>query len=101
MAIAAYGAVTVTHGSEMVKTGELAAKSQPKHLFTGVFQDVTAIRQKRRLLRSPRWSETLGSAYCYSTMLKGYRLGFYEPIRTRLDTIVHNDASTQFLAVNF
>ncbi|KAL7271156.1 Mitochondrial oxaloacetate carrier protein [Rhizina undulata] len=100
--IAACGAVTVTHGFETVKTrlqlqGELSAKSQTKRLYTGVFQGVTVILKNeglRGLLAG------LGAAYCYQTMLNGCRLGFYEPIRTRLGTLVYDDANTQFLSIN-
>lgn len=37
--------------------------------------------------------------YCYQTMLNGCRLGFYEPIRTTVTTLIHND-NRQSLLIN-
>ncbi|KAI5840208.1 mitochondrial carrier domain-containing protein [Morchella snyderi] len=100
--IAACGAVTVTHGFETVKTrlqlqGELSAKSQTKRVYTGVFQGVAVILRNegiRGLMAG------LGAAYCYQTMLNGCRLGFYEPIRTTLTSLVYNDAAKQSFGIN-
>ncbi|KAL0639568.1 Mitochondrial oxaloacetate carrier protein [Maublancomyces gigas] len=96
---AACGAVTVTHGFETVKTrlqlqGELSANT--KRVYTGVFQGVSVILRNEGL---KGLMAGLGAAYCYQTMLNGCRLGFYEPIRTTVTTLVHND-NRQSLLIN-
>ncbi|KAI5811097.1 mitochondrial carrier domain-containing protein [Peziza echinospora] len=100
--IAACGAVTVTHPFETVKTrlqlqGELAAKSETKRLYTGVFQGVRVIvvnEGVRGILAG------LGAAYCYQTLLNGCRLGFYEPIRAVLTTATHGNSQSQSAIIN-
>lgn len=42
----------------------------------------------------------LSTAYCYQLMLNGCRLGFYDPIRTTLNQLIHQDASVQSFGVN-
>jgi solute carrier family 25 protein 34/35 len=42
----------------------------------------------------------LGTAYCYQIMLNGCRLGFYEPLRTSVTSIFHNNPLEQNFAIN-
>jgi solute carrier family 25, member 34/35 len=92
--IAACGAVTVTHSFETVKIrlqlqGELQAKQDAPRLYRGVFHGVRVIFKNegfKGLLRG------LNCAYIYQVMLNGCRLGFYDPIRTHLNSLVlHRD----------
>ncbi|MCJ1268591.1 Mitochondrial oxaloacetate carrier protein [Lobaria immixta] len=100
--VAACGAVTFTHGFETVKIrlqlqGQLQSKAEAPRLYKGVFHGVHVILKKegpRGLLRG------LGSAYIYQMALNGCRLGFYEPIRTKLTAVVFNDATHQSLPIN-
>ncbi|KAK3058998.1 Mitochondrial oxaloacetate carrier protein [Extremus antarcticus] len=90
--IAACGAVTVTHSFETVKIrlqlqGELKAKSDAPKMYRGVLHGVTVIYQNegmKGLLRG------LNCAYIYQIMLNGCRLGFYDPIRTHINSAVLN-----------
>lgn len=88
--IAACGAVTVTHSFETVKIrlqlqGELQAKKDAPKLYKGVLHGVRVIRANegmKGLLRG------LNCAYIYQMTLNGCRLGFYDPIRTTLNSLV-------------
>ncbi|KAK0943317.1 Mitochondrial oxaloacetate carrier protein [Friedmanniomyces endolithicus] len=88
--IAACGAVTVTHSFETVKIrlqlqGELQAKSDAPKLYRGVLHGVRVIYQNegmKGLLRG------LSCAYIYQMTLNGCRLGFYDPIRTHVNSLV-------------
>ncbi|KZF26669.1 mitochondrial carrier [Xylona heveae TC161] len=100
--IAACGAVTVTHGFEMVKIrlqlqGELQASKEAPRLYKGVGHGVAVIIKNegfRGLFRG------IGSAYIYQMILNGCRLGFYEPIRKNLTTTIFHDPAVQSLGVN-
>ena len=94
--IAACGAVTVTHSFETVKIrlqlqGELKARKDAPRMYRGVFHGVRVIFKNegfKGLLRG------LNCAYIYQVMLNGCRLGFYDPIRTHLNSLVlHRDFS--------
>jgi solute carrier family 25 protein 34/35 len=66
-------------------------------MYTGIFQGVTVILRNegfRGLLAG------LGTAYCYQVMLNGCRLGFYEPIRTNLTSLLYKDPAYQSFGVN-
>lgn len=104
--MAACGAVTVTHSFETVKIrlqlqGELQAKRDAPKLYRGVLHGMSVIYKNegaRGLLRG------LNCAYVYQMTLNGCRLGFYEPIRTNLNSLLLNrsltgagDASTKSL----
>lgn len=104
--IAACGAVTVTHSFETVKIrlqlqGELQSKSHAPKLYKGVLHGMSVIYRNegmRGLLRG------LNCAYVYQMTLNGCRLGFYEPIRTHINSLVlhkslseSHDASTRAL----
>ncbi|KXT12601.1 hypothetical protein AC579_374 [Pseudocercospora musae] len=88
--IAACGAVTVTHSFETVKIrlqlqGELQAKRDAPKLYKGVLHGVRVIYSNegmKGLLRG------LNCAYIYQMTLNGCRLGFYDPIRTTLNSLV-------------
>jgi len=88
--IAACGAVTVTHSFETVKIrlqlqGELQSKQDAPKLYRGVTHGVRVIYQNeglRGLLRG------LNCAYIYQMTLNGCRLGFYDPIRTSLNSLL-------------
>ncbi|KJX95087.1 mitochondrial oxaloacetate transport protein [Zymoseptoria brevis] len=87
--IAACGAVTVTHSFETVKIrlqlqGELQAKRDAPRLYKGVLHGVKVIYTNegmKGLLRG------LSCAYIYQMTLNGCRLGFYDPIRTSLNSL--------------
>ncbi|KAF2723693.1 mitochondrial carrier [Polychaeton citri CBS 116435] len=88
--IAACGAVTVTHSFETIKIrlqlqGELQAKADAPRMYKGVLHGVRVVYQNegmRGLLRG------LGCAYIYQMTLNGCRLGFYEPLRTSINSVV-------------
>ncbi|PNS19372.1 Mitochondrial oxaloacetate transport protein [Sphaceloma murrayae] len=88
--IAACGAVTVTHSFETVKIrlqlqGELQSKKDAPKLYKGVTHGMSVIFKNegmRGLLRG------INCAYVYQIMLNGCRLGFYEPIRTSVNSLL-------------
>ncbi|KAM3423497.1 hypothetical protein BST61_g925 [Cercospora zeina] len=88
--IAACGAVTVTHSFETIKIrlqlqGELQSKKDAPRLYKGVLHGVKVVYANeglRGLLRG------LNCAYVYQMTLNGCRLGFYDPIRTTLNSLV-------------
>ncbi|KAI8932180.1 hypothetical protein NX059_011062 [Plenodomus lindquistii] len=100
--IAACGAVTVTHGFETVKIrlqlqGELRSKKDAPRLYKGVFHGVSVILKNegpKGLLRG------LGCAYVYQMTLNGCRLGFYEPLRKSVTTLIYKDPTVQSFGVN-
>lgn len=94
--IAACGAVTVTHSFETIKIrlqlqGELQSKSEAQRLYRGVWHGMSVVYRNegfKGLLRG------LNCAYIYQILLNGCRLGFYDPIRTSVNSIVlHRDLS--------
>ncbi|KAF2213025.1 hypothetical protein CERZMDRAFT_96698 [Cercospora zeae-maydis SCOH1-5] len=88
--IAACGAVTVTHSFETIKIrlqlqGELQSKKDAPRLYKGVLHGIKVVYANeglRGLLRG------LNCAYVYQMTLNGCRLGFYDPIRTTLNSLV-------------
>ncbi|ODQ65246.1 mitochondrial carrier [Nadsonia fulvescens var. elongata DSM 6958] len=91
--IAACGAVTVSNPIEVVKTrmqlqGELAARSETKRIYTGLFQALGTIAKHEGIVACQRG---LMSAYFYQVSLNGCRLGFYEPVRVALTRAVKGD----------
>ncbi|EPS42401.1 hypothetical protein H072_3568 [Dactylellina haptotyla CBS 200.50] len=100
--LAACGAVTVTNPFEVVKTrlqlqGELAARSEVKKVYTGIFQALGLIYRTEGLRGTQKG---LGCAYIYQILLNGCRLGFYEPIRSSTALLVSGDAKKQIPYVN-
>ncbi|PSK43115.1 Mitochondrial oxaloacetate transport protein [Elsinoe australis] len=88
--IAACGAVTVTHSFETVKIrlqlqGELQSKKDAPKLYRGVTHGMSVIFKNegmKGLLRG------INCAYAYQLLLNGCRLGFYDPIRTSVNSLV-------------
>ncbi|KAL2271902.1 hypothetical protein VTJ83DRAFT_1273 [Remersonia thermophila] len=100
--IAACGAVTATHPFETVKIrmqlqGELQSKGHQPHHYRGPLHGVSVIVRHEGLRGIYRG---IGCAYIYQILLNGCRLGFYEPIRNTLSTLIFKDGSTQSLGVN-
>lgn len=100
--IAACGAVTATHPFETVKIrmqlqGELQKQGhQPQH-YRGPFHGVSVIVRNEGVRGIYRG---LGSAYVYQLLLNGCRLGFYEPMRDALATLLFRDGKVQNPAIN-
>ncbi|KAK4242465.1 mitochondrial carrier domain-containing protein [Achaetomium macrosporum] len=100
--IAACGAVTATHPFETVKIrmqlqGELQDKGHQPHHYRGPVHGVSVIVRNEGLRGIYRG---IGCAYIYQVLLNGCRLGFYEPMRNTLSTLIFNDGKTQSLGVN-
>ncbi|KAI5310813.1 Mitochondrial oxaloacetate carrier protein [Ascosphaera atra] len=125
-ALAACGAVTVTHSFETVKirsqkTGEqeeekgqssdgngfrrlqLQGELQNKNAanahkqYRGVFHGIKVILQHE----GPRGLfRGLTTAYCYQILLNGCRLGLYEPMRSTLSSLLYSDAAHQSMGIN-
>ncbi|KDE04783.1 hypothetical protein MVLG_04837 [Microbotryum lychnidis-dioicae p1A1 Lamole] len=90
-ALAACTAVTVTNPAEVMKTrlqldGELGGKASALGaVYSGpidAFQKTWKYEGIRGVQRG------LGAAYTYQIALNGSRLGFYEPIRTSINSVV-------------
>lgn len=100
--IAACGAVTATHPFETVKIrmqlqGELQDKGHQPHFYRGPVHGVSVIVRNEGLRGIYRG---LGTAYVYQILLNGCRLGFYEPMRHRLASLIYEDANFQSLGIN-
>ncbi|KAK4123987.1 mitochondrial carrier [Parathielavia appendiculata] len=100
--IAACGAVTATHPFETVKIrmqlqGELQDKGHQPHHYRGPLHGVSVIVRNEGLRGIYRG---IGCAYIYQVLLNGCRLGFYEPMRDALTTLIFKDGKTQSLGVN-
>ncbi|KAK2604834.1 hypothetical protein N8I77_007732 [Diaporthe amygdali] len=100
--IAACGAVTATHPFETVKIrmqlqGELQDKGHQPHHYRGPFHGVSVIVRNEGLRGIYRG---LGCAYIYQVLLNGCRLGFYEPMRKTLSSVLFKDSNVQSLGVN-
>ncbi|KAK8232042.1 putative mitochondrial oxaloacetate transporter [Phyllosticta capitalensis] len=100
--IAACGAVTVTHSFETVKIrlqlqGELQAKKDAPKMYRGVLHGISVILKNEGLKGLFRG---INCAYIYQILLNGCRLGFYEPIRGTLTSILYKDANVQSFGLN-
>lgn len=100
--IAACGAVTATHPFETVKIrmqlqGELQDKGHQPHHYRGPVHGVSVIVRNEGLRGIYRG---LGCAYIYQVLLNGCRLGFYEPMRHTLASLIFKDGKTQSLGIN-
>jgi solute carrier family 25, member 34/35 len=77
--------------------GELQDKGhQPRH-YRGPLHGVSVIIRNEGLGGIYRG---LGSAYIYQVLLNGCRLGFYEPMRAGLATLIFKDGQVQNLGIN-
>ncbi|KAL6933679.1 probable Mitochondrial oxaloacetate transport protein [Hanseniaspora guilliermondii] len=88
-AAAACIAVTVTNPIEVVKTrmqlqGELSGKTGQK-IYTNPFQALKVIFQNEGIRGLQKG---LSCAYIYQMGLNGCRLGFYEPVRYQLNSLI-------------
>ncbi|KAI1431219.1 mitochondrial carrier [Xylaria sp. CBS 124048] len=100
--IAACGAVTATHPFETVKIrmqlqGELQSKGHQPHHYKGPLHGVSVIVKNEGVRGIYRG---LGCAYIYQVLLNGCRLGFYEPMRHGLASLLLNDGAKQSLGIN-
>ncbi|KAK9772661.1 putative Mitochondrial carrier domain-containing protein [Seiridium cardinale] len=100
--IAACGAVTATHPFETVKIrmqlqGELQSKGHQPHHYRGPFQAVSMIVRNEGMGGIYRG---IGCAYIYQILLNGCRLGFYEPMRHSLASVILKDSTKQNLGIN-
>ncbi|KOS19094.1 Mitochondrial oxaloacetate transport protein [Escovopsis weberi] len=101
-ALAACGAVTVTHPAEVLKIrqqlqGELQAKGQAPQTYRGPIHGIRVIVRGEGIRGL---YPGLGAAYVYQVLLNGCRLGFYEPMRGRLARFFLGDAKKQNLPIN-
>ncbi|KAI5450081.1 Mitochondrial oxaloacetate carrier protein [Naganishia albida] len=95
--LAGCAAVTVSNIPEVMKTrlqlqGELIKTSDAPKVYKNVF-DVFRKTWANEGLRGLQ--RGLGPAYAYQILLNGSRLGFYEPIRKRLNRLAGYGASDQ------
>ncbi|KAM7192771.1 Mitochondrial carrier domain containing protein [Naviculisporaceae sp. PSN 640] len=100
--IAACGAVTATHPFETVKIrmqlqGELQTKGHQPHHYRGPLHGVSVIVRNEGIRGIYRG---IGCAYIYQILLNGSRLGFYEPMRHGLTSLIFSDSKTQSLGIN-
>lgn len=77
--------------------GELQSKGHQPHHYRGPFHGVSVIIRNEGLRGIYRG---LGCAYVYQILLNGCRLGFYEPMRQGLATLLLKDGAKQNLAIN-
>ncbi|KAI1500512.1 mitochondrial carrier [Biscogniauxia marginata] len=100
--IAACGAVTATHPFETVKIrmqlqGELQSKGSQPHHYRGPFHGVGVIVRNEGFRGIYRG---IGCAYVYQVLLNGCRLGFYDPMRQGLASLLLHDSAAQNLGIN-
>ncbi|KAH9932023.1 mitochondrial carrier [Epithele typhae] len=94
--LAACVAVTVSNPAEVAKTrmqlqGELAKKGAPKVYKNAL--DVIAKTFQNEGIRGVQ--RGLGPAYVYQILMNGSRLGFYEPIRRRVNRFIGANPTDQ------
>lgn len=94
--------MTATHPFETVKIrmqlqGELQDKGHQPHHYRGPIHGVSVIVRNEGLRGIYRG---IGCAYIYQVLLNGCRLGFYEPMRNTLSTLIFKDGNTQSLGIN-
>jgi solute carrier family 25 protein 34/35 len=101
-ALAACGAVTVTHPAEVLKIrqqlqGELQTKGAQPQYYRGPIHGISVIVKNEGIRGIYRG---LGAAYIYQVLLNGCRLGFYEPMRKATAALFLGDETRQNLAIN-
>jgi solute carrier family 25, member 34/35 len=94
--------VTATHPFETVKIrmqlqGELQDRGHQPHHYRGPIHGVSIIVRNEGIRGIYRG---LTTAYIYQVLLNGCRLGFYEPMRKTLATLIFKDEKTQNLGIN-
>lgn len=79
--------------------GELQEKTRQPRLYKGPIHGVTVILRNEGLIGLYRG---IGAAYIYQMILNGCRLGFYEPLRASVTTLLipSSTAATQNPAIN-
>lgn len=77
--------------------GELQTKGHQPHHYKGPIHGVSVIVRNEGIRAIYRG---LGTAYVYQILLNGCRLGFYEPMRNGLATLIFKDGTTQNLGIN-
>lgn len=94
--------MTATHPFETVKIrmqlqGELQVKGNQLHHYRGPVHGVSVILRNEGV-RAIYCG--IGCAYIYQVLLNGCRLGFYEPLRHGLSSLVFKDGKIQSMGVN-
>ena len=77
--------------------GELQTKGHQPHHYRGPLHGVSVIFRNEGALGLYRG---IGCAYVYQILLNGCRLGFYEPMRQSLTSLLFRDSNVQSLGVN-
>jgi solute carrier family 25 protein 34/35 len=77
--------------------GELQEKGVTSRTYKGPFHGVSVIVRNEGLRGIYRG---IGAAYIYQMILNGCRLGFYEPVRNSLTTLLYSDSTKQSLGIN-
>lgn len=77
--------------------GELQDKGHQPHHYRGPIHGVSVIVRNEGLRGIYRG---LGTAYIYQILLNGCRLGFYEPMRGTLTSLIFGDTKVQSLGIN-
>lgn len=77
--------------------GELQDAKHQRRVYTGPFQGLRVILRNEGLKGI---YSGLGPGSMYQLVLNGSRLGFYEPIRTRLNSIILRDPGRQSMSLN-
>ncbi len=77
--------------------GELQDKGHQPHHYRGPLHGVSVIVRNEGLRGVYRG---LGAAWIYQVLLNGCRLGFYEPMREGLATLLFKDGKVQNLGIN-
>lgn len=85
------------HNSSMQLQGELQTKSHQPHHYRGPLHGVSVILRNEGIKGIYRG---LGSAYIYQVLLNGCRLGFYEPMRHGLSSLLFRDGQVQSMGIN-
>lgn len=77
--------------------GELQQKGLHPRIYNGPFHGVGVIVRNEGLGGIYRG---IGAAYIYQMILNGCRLGFYEPLRHSLTSLLYKDPMAQSLGIN-
>ena len=77
--------------------GELQDKGHQPHHYRGPIHGVSVIVRNEGLRGIYRG---LGSAYIYQVLLNGCRLGFYDPMRKTLSSLLLHNPNAQNLGIN-
>lgn len=77
--------------------GELQDKGHQPKLYRGPIHGVSVIVRNEGVRGIYRG---IGAAYIYQVLLNGCRLGFYEPVRGSLTSLIYGDTAVQSLGIN-